>query len=45
LNDECKLKQLVLKLKEFIIETSKGRLEDFIKDTMTPDDEEESSLV
>lgn len=38
LQDEVKLKQLVTRIKEFIVETSKGRLEDFLKETVTPED-------
>jgi len=43
LQDEVKLKLLVTRIKEFIIEASKGRLEDFLKETVTPDDQEEET--
>lgn len=41
LQDEVKLKLLVTRIKEFIIEASKGRIEDFLRETFTPEDPEE----
>ena len=40
LTDENKFNLLILKLKEFIFETSKGRIEDFITNTMCPPEDE-----
>ena len=40
LTDENKFNLLILKLKEFIFETSKGRIEDFITNIMCPPEDE-----
>jgi len=42
LQDEVKLKLLVTRIKEFIVEASKGRIEDFLRETLTPEDPEDA---